>query len=120
MMHLLASCPVTGQHMSTWMMHSMSTLASTEMQQQYANEIMEQQIFKICQENTKMESTIILTNTSMAAENSVEKALVAILSTTDTETNSGVTEQCHNTMNDEDHDDIDVITPTQFFISTPA
>ena len=59
MMCMLASCP-NGQGMLTWMMQSMLTSASAEMQQQYANEIMKQKILKIRQENAKMESTIIL------------------------------------------------------------
>ena len=43
MMCLLASCPVMDRAcQSTWMMQSMLTSASTEMQQQYANEIMKQ------------------------------------------------------------------------------
>ena len=36
--------PAHRQGMSTWMMQSMLTSASTEMQQQYADEIMKQQI----------------------------------------------------------------------------
>ena len=76
--------------MLTWMMQSMSTLASTEMQQQYANEIMKQQILKTRQENTKMGSTIILTNTTIASESPVEEILVAISSMMDTKTNGAM------------------------------
>ena len=59
-----------------------------------------------------MESTIILTNTKTASEPPVEEVLVAVSLMTDTETNSGVTEQSHNNVNDEDDNDVDVITPT--------
>ena len=41
----------------------------------------------------------------------VEDVLVAILLMMDNETNSGVMEQCHDNMNDEDCEDIDVVTP---------
>ena len=81
------------------------------MQQQYADETMKQQIFKIHQENTKIESTIILTNITMASEPPVEEVLVALSLTADTKTKSGVMEQHQNTMNDEDEDNVDVITP---------
>ena len=64
--------------MLTWMMQSMLTSASAEMQQQYANEIMKQQILEIHQENAKMESTIILTNTTMASEPPVEEVHVTV------------------------------------------
>ena len=58
-MHALASfLSITGQGMSTWMVQSMS---SAQMQQQYVAEIMSC-ILKICQENAKMESTIVHTN----------------------------------------------------------
>ena len=76
--------------MLTWMMQSMSTLASTEMQQQYANKMMKQQILKTRQENTKMGSTIILTNTTIASESPVEEILVAISSMMDTKTNGAM------------------------------
>ena len=45
----------------------MLTTATAEMQQQYANEIIKQESLKIREENTKMESTIILNNTKMAS-----------------------------------------------------
>ena len=44
------------------MEQSTSNMASAEMQQQYADEIMLQQILKICHENAKMESAIVLTD----------------------------------------------------------
>ena len=102
---------LAGQGMSTWMIQSMSTLASAEMQQQYANEIMKQQILKIHQENKKIESTIELTNTTMASEPPVEEVLAGTSMMTDIETNSGVMVQCHDTMNNEDDDVIDIINP---------
>ena len=55
----------------------MLTLVSTEMQQQHANEITKQQILKIRQENAKMESPIILTNTKVASEPLLMRVLLA-------------------------------------------
>ena len=46
--------------MLTWMIQSMSNLASAEMQQQYVDEIMKQQILKIHQEKANMESAIVV------------------------------------------------------------
>ena len=70
------------------------------------NEITKQQILKIRQENTKMESTII------QKQHQNLEVLVAVSLTMDTKTNSGVMEQCHNNMNDENDDNVDVVTPT--------
>ena len=107
---LVSFLSIARQDMLTWMMQSMSTSRSTEMQQQYANEIMKQQILKICLE--KCQNGIHNhTNTTTASEPPVEEVRVAISSMIDTETNSGVMEQCHNTTNDEDDDDVDVTAP---------
>ena len=43
-----------GQGMSTWMMHSMSNSTSDKIRKEYANEMMKQQILKICHDNVKM------------------------------------------------------------------
>ena len=77
------------------MMQSMSNSGSYKMQQEYADEIMKQQILKICQENAKMESVIALTDTRTSSPPG-DAVLVALSSTTDisaTEINSGLIEQ---------------------------
>ena len=45
---------ITGQGMSAWMMQSMSNSTSDEIKKEYANEMMKQQILKICHDNVKM------------------------------------------------------------------
>ena len=45
---------ITGQGMSAWMMQSMSYSTSDEIKKEYANEMMKQQILKICHNNVKM------------------------------------------------------------------
>ena len=45
---------ITGQGMSIWMMQSMSNSTSDEIKKEYANEMMKQQILKICHNNAKM------------------------------------------------------------------
>ena len=45
---------ITGQGMSAWMMQSMSNSSSDEIKKEYANEMMKQQILKICHDNAKM------------------------------------------------------------------
>ena len=61
--------------MLTWMMQSMSNLASAEMEQQYADEIMKQQILTIHQEDAKLESTVVLTDMKRTLSPSVDEVL---------------------------------------------
>ena len=88
--------------------------ASTEMQQQYMDEIMKQSILRICQENAKLESAIVHTDRKTTSEPPVEEVLVAVSLITDTETYSGMMEQWQENVNinDDDDDEIDLITPT--------
>ena len=52
---------IARQGMSTWLMQSMSNSASAILQQDYADEIVKQDFLKICQENAKLESVIVVT-----------------------------------------------------------
>ena len=45
---------ITGQGMSAWMMQSLSSSTSDEINKEYANEMMKQQILKICHGNAKI------------------------------------------------------------------
>ena len=45
---------ITGQGMSAWIMQSMSNSTTDEIKKEYANEMMKQQILKICHDNAKM------------------------------------------------------------------
>ena len=45
---------ITGQRMSAWMMQSMSNSTSDKVKKEYANEMMKQQILKICHDHAKM------------------------------------------------------------------
>ena len=48
---LVGFLSITGQGMSAWMMQSMSNSTSDKIKKEYANEMMKQQILKICQDN---------------------------------------------------------------------
>ena len=45
---------ITGQGMSAWMMQSMLNSTSDKIKKEYTNEMMKQQILKICHDNAKM------------------------------------------------------------------
>ena len=45
---------IAGQGMSAWMMQSMSNFTSDEIKKEYGNEMMKQQILKICHDNAKL------------------------------------------------------------------
>ena len=97
--------------MLTWMMQSISTSASTEMQQQHANEIMKQQILNFPRKMQKWNPHHTYQYNNGITEPPIE-VLATISLMTDTKSISGVMEQCHDTTNSDDNDDIDVITHT--------
>ena len=51
---LVGFLSIAGQGMSAWMIQSLSNSTSDKIKKEYANEMMKQQILKICHDNVKM------------------------------------------------------------------